>query len=258
MRVEASEQLTALGLSVLWGTAAALCYDLLRALRLRRKSSALWTHALDGVYAVFLGLLGLNLALRLGQGELRLYFLLGGGAGFLLWFALLSAPLRPVWDWWLDCLIWFGRLLWRPVAFALGLGQKIGVSIKKGFLFCRKYATIFLHRRLIPVLRRRKEGGSVAKKQEKKTHRVSPVALIVIAALILLVLVQIVQVYSKYRSMQAEESALTERESTLQQENDALRSDLSKKDDPAFWEQLARKFANMVKQGERIFVDPNY
>ena len=95
-------------------------------------------------------------------------------------------------------------------------------------------------------------------KQEKKKRRASPVALIVIAALILLVLVQIVQVYSQYRSMQAEESALSEQEASLQQENEALRSDLSKKDDPAFWEQLARKFANMVKQGERIFVDPNY
>ena len=91
-----------------------------------------------------------------------------------------------------------------------------------------------------------------------KSRRVNPIFLLVMLVLIIVVLIQIVQVYTKYAALQAEESALTEQAETLQQENDALRSDLAKKDDPAFWEQLARKFADMVKQGERIFIDPNY
>ena len=95
-------------------------------------------------------------------------------------------------------------------------------------------------------------------KTKTRRRRANPIVLLVLLVLIVVVLIQIVQVYTKYDALQTEKSALTEQSEALQQENDALRSDLAKKDDPAFWEQLARKFADMVKQGERIFIDPNY
>ena len=95
-------------------------------------------------------------------------------------------------------------------------------------------------------------------KPTARKRRTSPLLLLLLLVLILIVAVKIFQVYTNYNALAAEEAALAEKEETLSQENSALRSDLAKKDDPAFWEQLARKIANMVKPGERIFVDPNY
>ena len=253
-----STQLSALAAAVFSGFAAAVLYDLLRSVRLRRRRSHGLTHVADGFFVLFLGILCLNVTLRIGGGELRLYLAAGLAGGALLWFALPSGLLRPVWDWWLDTLREFLHLLWRPLAFALRLGQKVAIRIKKGFLFCRKYATMKLRRwQILWFRRRRKEGVSMAKSTRRR-RRVSPIIWLIIAALVILLSVQIVQVYTRYQSLQAEESALSEQESALQQENDALRADLGKKDDPTFWEQLARKFADMVKQGERIFIDPNY
>jgi hypothetical protein len=41
------------------------------------------------------------------------------------------------------------------------------------------------------------------------------------------------------------------------QENEALRSDLSKKDDPDFIKGLARDLLGLAEEGERIFYDVN-
>ena len=43
-----------------------------------------------------------------------------------------------------------------------------------------------------------------------------------------------------------------------QQENDALRSDLSKKDDESFIKALARDLLGLAEEGERIFYDVNH
>ena len=262
MENHASAQLLSLAAAAFFGVCAGVLYDLFRAIRLRRRKNHALTHLLDGLYAAFLGFLCLEMTLRIGGGELRLYLVLGLAGGALLWYALLSEAWQPIWDWWLDTAAAFLRLLWRPVAFFLRSAQKFAAQLKKGFLFCRKYATIKTRRQ---SLRRGKERTAMAKKPKqppagsrRRKRRVSPIAMLVLAALIILVSVQIVQVYTQYRSLQAEQDALESQEASLQQENDALRADLGKKDDPAFWEQLARKFANMVKQGERIFIDPNY
>lgn len=254
----ASAQLLNLFHAALTGLAAGVFYDLLRAVRLRRRHSLLLTHLSDGLYVLFLGISALYLTLRVGQGELRLYLIFGAVVGALLWFSLLADFFRPLWDWWLDTIRAFGSFLWKPVAFFLHFGQKIWCQAKKGFLFCKKYATMTLSRWRRPRLPRHGEEGRNMAKTKTKRRRANPILLLVLLVLIVVVLIQIVQVYTKYDALQAEESALTEQAESLQQENDALRSDLAKKDDPAFWEQLARKFADMVKQGERIFIDPNY
>ena len=254
----AAAQLLNLSCAAISGLAAGVFYDLLRAVRLRRRHNLLLTHLLDGLYALFLGAVALYLTLRVGRGELRLYLVFGVLGGALLWFSLLADFFRPLWDWWLDTVRAFGIFLWKPVAFLLGFVQKIWYLAKKGFLFCRKYATMTLSRWRRPRLPRHGEEDRTMAKTKTRRRRANPIVLLVLLVLIVVVLIQIVQVYTKYDALQAEESALREQSEALQQENDALRSDLAKKDDPAFWEQLARKFADMVKQGERIFIDPNY
>ena len=254
----ASAQLLNLFCAVLTGLASGVFYDLLRALRLRRRHSLLLTHLLDGLYVLFLGAVILTLTLRVGQGELRLFLFFGALGGALLWFSFLADLFRPFWDWWLDTIRSFFVLLWKPMAFIWGLVQKLWHRAKKGFLFLRKYATIYVSRWRRPRLPHHGEEGQSMAKTKTRRRRANPILLLVLLVLIVVVLIQIVQVYTKYDALRAEESALTEQAESLQQENETLRSDLAKKDDPAFWEQLARKFADMVKQGERIFIDPNY
>jgi len=55
------------------------------------------------------------------------------------------------------------------------------------------------------------------------------------------------------QSRKAAEEQLTQQ----QQENDALRSDLAKKDDESFIKALARDLLGLAEEGERIFYDVN-
>ena len=54
-----------------------------------------------------LGFLLLWFALRIGQGELRLYMLTGVALGALLYSLTLPPLLRPLWDFWLDAAVAF-------------------------------------------------------------------------------------------------------------------------------------------------------
>ena len=77
---------------------------------------------------------------------------------------------------------------------------------------------------------------------QKKTRkkRSNTVLLLVLAVLIVVVGMEIVNVYGRLRDVRAQEAALTQQMEEKTQENEALRSDLSKKDDPDFIKGLAR------------------
>ncbi len=94
---------------------------------------------------------------------------------------------------------------------------------------------------------------------QKKTRkkRSNTVLLLVLAALIVVVGVEIVNVYGRLRDVRAQEAALTQQMEEKTQENEALRSDLSKKDDPDFIKGLARDLLGLAEEGERIFYDVN-
>ena len=78
-----------------------------------------------------------------------------------------------------------------------------------------------------------------------------------LAVLIVVVGVEIVNVYGRLRDVRAQEAALTQQMEEKTQENEALRSDLSKKDDPDFIKGLARDLLGLAEEGERIFYDVN-
>ena len=94
---------------------------------------------------------------------------------------------------------------------------------------------------------------------QKKTRkkRSNTVLLLVLAVLIVVVGMEIVNVYGRLRDVRAQEAALTQQMEEKTQENEALRSDLSKKDDPDFIKGLARDLLGLAEDGERIFYDVN-
>ena len=94
---------------------------------------------------------------------------------------------------------------------------------------------------------------------QKKTRkkRSNTVLLLVLAVLVVVVGVEIVNVYGRLRDVRAQEAALTQQMEEKTQENEALRSDLSKKDDPDFIKGLARDLLGLAEEGERIFYDVN-
>ena len=233
-----ASQALSLAVSVAIGIAAAFLYDLLRAIRIRWKRAAPLTHVLDVVYVLAVSFLALWLTLVVGEGKLRLYMITGAVAGALIWWLFPSRVLRSTWDFWMDALVAFVRLLLRPLVWC----KKIG---KKGFSFLRKWFTI-----------NRDPKGEEASAMKKK-RKTNPLILLVIAVLVIVLSVKIIQVYQKVSSAKAEETALEQQLAQQQAENDALRSDLNKAGDTGFIKRLAREFLGLAEEGERIFYDVN-
>lgn len=163
-------QLQLLVLSVLLGAAGATVYDLLRAVRLRRRRARLLTHLLDGAYVALLALALAAFGLRLGGGEVRLYTLLHAALGAALYFLLAAPLLRPLWAFWTDAAAELLRLFWLPAAFLGRLAKKIGKKAKKDFHFLRRYATIKRYRwEFLPIHRGSDgKGGRVHREKDQK------------------------------------------------------------------------------------------
>lgn len=134
-----SQQLMIFARSILLGMGIALVYDLLRPAR-QRCPALLWM--LDGAYCLISALaLGLFL-LRQGDGELRLYILLGAAGGVVLFFSLLSESLQAVWDFWADTAVVTGHIVVIPLRQMRRLGKKTALSCKNLFYFAEKCYTI--------------------------------------------------------------------------------------------------------------------
>lgn len=255
-------QLQQLGAAVALGAAGGLLYDVLRAARLLDRRDRLLTHLLDALFVALLGAGVLWLALVVGEGELRLYMVTGMALGAVLWFCIPSRLLRPVWDFWAAALVAVCRLVGLPFVFLWRAAKKLLEIVKKGFSFLRGCATIRVEawRKRHDNARRQQEGGSTVAdgKKTKRTKKRPPAAvLLVLLALVAVLGIQIVKVYGQLKTAQREESVLNQQLAQQQQENDALRSDLSKKDDESFIKALARDLLGLAEEGERIFYDVN-
>ncbi len=232
-------QALSLAISLVVGIVAALLYDLLRAIRIRRKTFSLLTHTLDVLYVLAVFFLALWLALVVGEGKLRLYMITGAGAGALLWWIFPSRFLRRLWNFWMDAAVAFVRLLLRPLVWCKNFAKKV-------FSFLRKRFTI-------KPEAEEKEAPAV----KKETRKTNPLILLVIAVLVVVLGVQVIKVYQKVSSAKEEASQLEQQLAAQQQENDSLRSDLSKAGDEDFIKRLARELLGLAEEGERIFYDVN-
>ncbi|MEA5142650.1 MAG: spore cortex biosynthesis protein YabQ [Oscillibacter sp.] len=167
-----SQQLLCFGASVLLGLLGGLIYDLLRAVRIRKKEDRVLTHLLDGVYTLFCLLCLLWFALRIGEGELRLYMVGGILIGAVFYFGALSGLLRPLWDFWVDAAAYVLHLLWLPLHFLFITCKKWGIFFKKLFQFFKKYATIFTYQWQFILIRQHSTSkggrGTHEKRKQKK------------------------------------------------------------------------------------------
>ena len=153
-----SQQLTLFLLSILLGSSLGLLYDLARALR--TLGGRWWGATVDAAYCITAAA-ALFFFIMAGDGELRLFILLGALGGAVLHFCLLSPLLRPLLAFWLDIFL-------LPLACLGKFLKKCEQICKKLFSFWRKWFTIILtHRR--PRLPAKQGGRQVHGQGTKKT-----------------------------------------------------------------------------------------
>lgn len=94
-------------------------------------------------------------------------------------------------------------------------------------------------------------------RSKKAKKRTSSALLLVLIALAVFIGIELIQVNQRLGEAKMQEASLTRQMQQQQQENEALRSDLAKKDDPDFIKELARDQLGLAEEGERIFYDVN-
>lgn len=160
MELDIAAQGRTLLLCLSLGMGGGLLYDLLRAVRLRRRSSAPLTHLLDALFVLAAAWVLLYLCAVKGGGALRIYMVAGLVLGAVFWFALPSGYCRELWDAWAEAAVWAVRLFLTPVRWAAAAVKKSAPAVKKGFLFCRRCATMGEKRTVRTVERRRRKGAA--------------------------------------------------------------------------------------------------
>ena len=158
-----SAQLLLLGQAALLGMLGGVVYDLLRPLRRGRL-----IHLTDALFTGGGLVLMVWFLTAVSRGEARLFLLLGACGGAGLYFLLLAPLLRPLWDFWAAAAAAFGRLLALPLHFGVKLAKKIGNSLKKHFLFWKKYATMKQYRWEYPPSARRRKGDRYGTEEKHK------------------------------------------------------------------------------------------
>ena len=246
-----SEQLAMFLRSIALGGALGLVYDLLRTLR--RLGGRLWGGVLDALYCV-LAVSSLFLFMMAGSGELHLFVLMGTLGGAVLFFCLLSHPLRPLWDFWLTVLLAPVCRLWLLLKKSIKIGKKVFFSLRKRLTMIHRFP-----RRPGAV---RKEGGSEmskavpvpgkTKKKKEQKGSGSRLAVIILAALLLGAGIQLSSLFSQLQDAREEEAAYAERLADLQETNNRLRQDIENSGDLSLTKDIARDELGMVSPGEKI------
>lgn len=94
-------------------------------------------------------------------------------------------------------------------------------------------------------------------RSKKVKKRTNTALLLVLIALAVFIGIELIQVNQRLGEAKVQEASLTRQMQQQEQENEALRSDLAKKDDPDFIKELARDQLGLAEEGERIFYDVN-
>lgn len=252
-----SEQLALFLQSIALGAVLGLIYDLLGVLR--SLGGRLWGGVLDALFcltaacAVFLFVMA-------GNGELRIFIILGIVGGAVLFWCLLGGLLRPIWRFWLGLLLFPVRLVKKFLG-------KCGRKGKKVFSFWQNWVTI-----KFTTLRRRKISGEQEGDEEmsapsgKKTARPpqkrkkkaavrprSRITVILLAALLVGISVQIYRMFGQLQDASAQEKAYAQQLAELQETNRQLQEDLDNAGSLDLIEDIARDQLGMVREGEKIF-----
>ena len=134
-----SEQLALFLRAVALGVALGLVYDVMRALR--GLGSKLWGDTLDVLFCLTAAA-SLFLFTMAGDGEMRIFVVLGAAGGMVLFLCLAGPLLRPVWRFWLSVALFPARLIKKIL-------KKCGRMAKKLFSFGRtRVIIVFNHLRI--------------------------------------------------------------------------------------------------------------
>ena len=248
-----SEQLLMFLRAILLGGSLGLVYDLFGALR--RLGGRIWGGVLDGLFCV-LTVCALFLFTMAGDGEMRLFVLAGTLGGAVLFFCLLSRPLRPLWAFWLEILL-------SPVRLAGALGKKWGRGLKKLFSFCLGWVTIKTRHlrggkppeeqegeeRMEKRTEKRTSGG----KQAPQKKRSSRLTVWVVALLLAGFGLQLYSMYSQLQTARLEEIEYARKLDELERANQDLREDIANSGDMSLIEDIARDQLGYVAEGEKVF-----
>lgn len=239
-----SEQLALFLRSILLGGALGLLYDLVRPLR--RLGGRVWSGLLDALVSLTAAASLFFFAMA-GGGELRLFILLGTGGGAVLFFCLLSRPLRPLWDFWF-------RVFSAPLWFFRKFLKKVEQLCKKLFSFWKNWFTITVTQyRRAP---RRGSEGDVEMAQTPKAGKKRPSKKLTGLILVILIFgigVQLNHMAEQLQMARAEEASYTQRLTELQETNARLQAEIENSQDPELMEDYARDELGMAAPGEKIF-----
>ena len=187
-----------------------------------------------------------------GDGELRFFVLAGALGGALLFFILLSRPLRPVWDFWVQVFLSPVRLLCR----FLQKGERRG---KKCLSFCRSWIIMKWKERQTPPREGDEQMGDTRKRQpprgsqKKREQPKSKVTLWLVVLLTATACVQLVVMAGKIQRAREEEAAYAAYLEELTETNERLKEDIANSDDPALIQEIARDKLGLVFSDEKEF-----
>jgi len=244
MGVCISEQLVTFLYSILLGAVLALLYDLLHPFRTLGGQG--WNTLLDAAVAA-LSAASLFLFVMAGSGELRLFILGGALGGAVLFFCLLSTPLRPIWAFWADIALF-------PLEVGKKILKKLWKTCKKLFSFWKKWFTIICTK--WGGMHRRPKGGEETMAKAPKTKKKRPssrLTALVLAILLLGIGIQLGGMLDQIRSAEAEEAVYAQRLADLQESNARLAAEIENSDDPELVENIARNELGMTAPGEKVF-----
>ncbi len=249
MGVNISQQLLLFLRSVLLGGVLGLLYDLLRPFR--RRGGLVWGGILDALYGIT-AVSGLFFFVMAGDGELRIFILIGVVGGAVLFFCLLSELMAPLWEFW-------AAILLTPVEWLkkfLGICRK---NFKKLFSFWKKWFTIISTRRrghtALSVRKGEDEmAGETKKKAPVKTKKrpSGKLTAIILLALFLGIGIQFLNMYGKLQEAKAEEAVYAAQLADLQETNQRLAEDIANSQDPELIEKVAREDLGMARADEKI------
>lgn len=134
-----SQQLVLFLQAAALGGVLGLVYDLFRTLR--TLGGKIWGGLLDVLFCLTASA-SLFFFVMAGDGEMRIFIVLGAAGGMLLFLCLAGPLLRPVWRFWLHVLLFPFRLVKKFL-------KKCVRKTKKLFSFCRTRGIIlltYLHR----------------------------------------------------------------------------------------------------------------
>ncbi|MBQ7681769.1 MAG: spore cortex biosynthesis protein YabQ [Oscillibacter sp.] len=154
--------------SVLLGASAGALYDILRPFRaLLPRLTGLF----DFLYGLTLTAALLAFLLRPADGELRGYMILGASGGLVLFYGILSRPLRPVWEFWAGTLAATVKLCLSPLVRLRDFLKKSARAGKNLFYFAGKCYIIRHGFRRPPDAAPIRRTGGAANGPKKKQNR---------------------------------------------------------------------------------------